>query len=334
MALEKFKAAPLPNPPAQYDPQYVRQLIRVIELYFSQLDSFSPNQAQSYRADNFYGGDFDGTNFTAVNVTTTNLTATTGTITNLTSTNATTTNLTAVNGQVDLLNAGRIDSQYTDTDALHVHTALIETITTANVYGGTYYGDGRFLQLPYEQFTSDQNQTAAALDQAYAITLNGSTYPDGITIVSNSRITFSKKGVYLLTYSVSLKNTTNDQQDIDIWLRYKGTNVTASNSRFTIPARKSSGTASYLIAVTPFMIDITADGDYVEVMWHPTSTSVSIEALPAVAFSAGVTPAIPSTPSVILTVQHISAQFPPVTRVAPLPAIGFGQIGNVSVSIS
>ena len=313
MALEKFKAAPLPNPPANYDPQYVRQLIRVIEIYFSQLDSFTPNQAQSYRADNFYGGDFSGGTFTADNVTTTNLDAT--------------------NGQINLLGAEYVGAEYVDTDALHAHTALVDTITVGSVYGGTYYGDGRWLQLPYEQFTSDQNQTAAALDQAYAVTLNGSTYPDGITIVSNSRITFSKKGVYLLTYSVSLKNTTNDQQDIDIWLRYKGTNVTASNSRFTIPARKSTGTSSYLIAVTPFMIDITADGDYVEVMWHPTSTSVSIEALPAVAFSAGVTPAIPSTPSVILTVQHISAQFPPVTRVAPLPVIGFGQIGNVSVSI-
>jgi hypothetical protein len=39
MALTKFRASPLPNPPAQYDPQYLRQLIRVIETYFSQLDS-------------------------------------------------------------------------------------------------------------------------------------------------------------------------------------------------------------------------------------------------------------------------------------------------------
>jgi hypothetical protein len=70
MALERFKAAPLPNPPAQYDPQYVRQLIRVIEIYFNQLDSITPNQAQSYRADNFYGGTFDGI-FAARQVTTT-----------------------------------------------------------------------------------------------------------------------------------------------------------------------------------------------------------------------------------------------------------------------
>jgi hypothetical protein len=55
MALTRFRASPLPNPPAQYDPQYLRQVIRVIETYFSQLDSNTPNYAQSYTADTFNG---------------------------------------------------------------------------------------------------------------------------------------------------------------------------------------------------------------------------------------------------------------------------------------
>ena len=55
MALDRFKAAPIPNPPSQYDPQYMRQVIRVIENYFSQLDSNTPNNAQKYTADTFNG---------------------------------------------------------------------------------------------------------------------------------------------------------------------------------------------------------------------------------------------------------------------------------------
>jgi hypothetical protein len=55
MALDKFRAAPIPNPPSQYDPQYMRQVIRVIETYFSQLDSRTPNNAQKYTADTFNG---------------------------------------------------------------------------------------------------------------------------------------------------------------------------------------------------------------------------------------------------------------------------------------
>lgn len=65
MALDKFRAAPIPNPPSDYDAQYMRQVIRVIETYFSQLDSRTPNNAQQYTADTFNGI------FAAKNVTTT-----------------------------------------------------------------------------------------------------------------------------------------------------------------------------------------------------------------------------------------------------------------------
>ena len=312
MALEKFKAAPLPNPPTQYDPQYLRQVIRVLEIYFSQLDSLTPNQAQSYRANAFYGGSFDGTDITADNVTATNLDV--------------------VNAVISNIDAQRVDADYTDTDALHADTALISTMTVNNVYGGTYYGDGRFLQLPYNQLSSTQNQTAASVAVAYALTLDTNEFPDGITIVSNSRITFAREGIYNIAYSIQFKNTVNDVETIDIWIRKNGTDIANSNSRFAIPARKSTGSPSYLIAVTPIMVDITADGQYIEIMWRVSNTGVSIEALPAVTASPGVTPAIPATPSIIVGVTHVSAQFPPTTRVAPLPVIGFGQIGNVSVN--
>jgi hypothetical protein len=64
MALDRFKAAPIPNPPAEYDAQYLRQVIRVIENYFSQLDSRAPNNAQQYTADLFVGGIFAAKNVT------------------------------------------------------------------------------------------------------------------------------------------------------------------------------------------------------------------------------------------------------------------------------
>jgi len=64
MALDKFKAAPIPNPPSEYDAQYIRQVIRVLETYFSQLDSRAGNNAQSYTADLFIGGIFATKNVT------------------------------------------------------------------------------------------------------------------------------------------------------------------------------------------------------------------------------------------------------------------------------
>jgi hypothetical protein len=311
MALDKFRAAPLPNPPAQYDPQYLRQVIRVLETYFSQLDSRTPNNAQKYTADEFVGGSFSGT---SVN-----------------STSISTITLDAVAADIDTQVSARIFADYLNTYAHRNGAQISNQIMSNMVYADFLHGDGRFISTPYNQLTSDQDQTAASVAVAYALTLNGDEFPNGISVVSNSRITFAQQGIYNVSYSIQFKNTTNDQQDIDIWLRYNGTDIANSNSRFTIPARKSSGNPSHLIAVTPIVVDIPADNGYIEIMWRVENTGVSIEHFPAVAASPGVTPAIPATPSAIIGITHVSAQFPPVTRVAPLPVFGFGQVGAISV---
>ena len=49
MAMEKFRAAPLPNPTVEYDAETQRQLIRVLEVYFNQLDSQTPLQAEYFK---------------------------------------------------------------------------------------------------------------------------------------------------------------------------------------------------------------------------------------------------------------------------------------------
>ena len=311
MALDKFNAAPLPNPPSQWDPQYMRQVIRVIETYFSQLDSLTPNSSQQYTADRFIGGSFSGTSINATSVNADTLSANQAVI-----------GYQASNG---ILTSALISYGHRN------GSQISESLMANEVYANNFYGDGRFISTPYNQLTSDIDQTAAAIDQAYAVTLNGSEFPNGISITSSSRITFAKTGIYNIAYSIQFKNTTNDQQDIDIWLRYNGTDIANSNSRFTIPARKSAGDPSHLIAVTPIVVDIFADNGYIEIMWRVENTGVSIEHFPAITAVPGVTPAIPATPSVIIGVTFISAQFPPTKRVAPLPVFGFGQIGSIEV---
>lgn len=311
MALDKFKAAPIPNPPTQWDPQYMRQVIRVIETYFSQLDSRAANNAQQYSADRFVGGSFSGTEIDATDINTDTFEA--------------------LYGHVDRLSADVVDSTYIDTDALRTDVAEITTVMGDAFYGGRFYGDGRFISTPYNQIISNTDQTAASVATAYAITYDVENYPDGISVVSNSQITFAEPGIYNIAYSIQFKNTNNDLETIDVWFRLNGTDIADSNTRFAIPARKSTGDPSYLVAVTPIMVDITAANQYVQIMWRVSNTAVTIEHLPAVTASPGVTPAIPATPSVIVGVTFISAQFPPATRVAPLPVFGFGQIGSIEV---
>lgn len=49
MAMEKFRAAPLPNPTPDYNLEQMQQLVRVIEMYFNQLDSQTPLQAEYFK---------------------------------------------------------------------------------------------------------------------------------------------------------------------------------------------------------------------------------------------------------------------------------------------
>ena len=49
MAMEKFRHSPLPRPRPEYSEEQMFQLIRVLELYFNQLDSQTPLQAEYFR---------------------------------------------------------------------------------------------------------------------------------------------------------------------------------------------------------------------------------------------------------------------------------------------
>jgi hypothetical protein len=313
MALDRFRAAPLPNPPPQYDPQYLRQVIRVLETYFSQLDSRTPNNAQKYTADEFVGGSFSGTDITATNVSTTRLDA--------------------IGGSIDNLTTQETFSEFTHTHSLQVDNAEIASLMASDVYANMFYGDGRFISTPYNQFQSSVDQTAASVDTAYALELEITDFANGIYMagVNDTEVTFSKAGVYRITYSLQFKNTTNDGQTIDIWFRYNGADVADSNTRFFVPPRKSVTDPSFVVAVTSYTGTAQNDNDYIEIMWRVSDVAVILEHLPAVTASPGVTPAIPATPSAIVQADFISAQFPPVTRVAPLPVFGFGEIGTISV---
>jgi len=305
---KKFVAPALPGAPPEYDSRRDDQLNYSLRLYFNLLDNYlaqltallnNGGPFDSLTADEFIGGTFDGG---AVN-------ATYGRFNNF-------------NGA-----AGTFD-------ALLTKSVVGTNIMGENFYGGRFYGDGRYINTPYNQFESHVSQTATNVADANFIELEVTDFADGITITgaNDTRITFTEAGIYFITYSLQFSNTSNDQQSIDIWIRYNGTDYANSNSRFFIPTRKSAGVPSHLIAVTTIAGDAINDNDYVEIMWRPSDIAVSLEYLPAVTASPGVTPDIPATPSAIVQASFVSAQFPLPQRIAPAPVFGFGEIGNVIVS--
>lgn len=153
---------------------------------------------------------------------------------------------------------------------------------------------------PYGAFQDTTDQTAANTTTAYAITFNTTDYSNGIYLSNSSRLNVRNYGIYNIQFSLQYKNTTNDGQDVDIWFRKNGTDVAASNSRFHMPARKSTGDPSHLIAAMNFFLEMNA-GDYAEIMWRTTDIGVSLEH-----YGTSTSPTRPSIPSAIVTVGYVA----------------------------
>jgi hypothetical protein len=160
---------------------------------------------------------------------------------------------------------------------------------------------GTYLNTPYGAFQDSTDQVAANTTTAYAITFNTTDYSNAVTLSNSSRLNVANSGLYNIQFSIQLKNTTNDGQDVDIWFRKNGTNIANSNSRFHLVARKGTGDPSHIIAALNFFVDMAAN-DYIEIVWRTENTGVSIEA-----FGTSTSPTRPAVPSVIATMTFVSS---------------------------
>lgn len=167
-----------------------------------------------------------------------------------------------------------------------------------NVLAGT---GGKFLSLPFGSFYDTTDQTAASTTVAYPITLNSTTLANGVSVESNSQITFEYEGVYNIQFSIQLANDDNATQDIDIWFRKNGVDIANSNSRFGLAPRKSAGDPYHVIGSLN-LIDSFLANDYVQLYWRTSNTAAYIES-----YTAPSSPTRPAIPSVILTATFVSS---------------------------
>jgi len=167
---------------------------------------------------------------------------------------------------------------------------------------GSLFGPrgGRFMNNPHGAFQDSTDQVAANTTTAYPVTFNTTDFANGVTIASGSRITVADAGIWNLQFSIQFTNTTNSSQDVDVWFRVNGTNVANSNSRFGFAPRKGAGDPYHTIAAINYFVSLNAT-DYVEIMWRPTDTGVSIEQ-----YAAGTSPTRPAVPSAIVTMTFVS----------------------------
>ena len=148
-------------------------------------------------------------------------------------------------------------------------------------------------------FSSSATQTGSTT-VGTAFTFNTTDYAGGVTLASNTRVTAPVAGTYNLQFSVQLQSTDVAPQDIYIWLRVNGTDVGGSAGRVGMPARKNPSDPFHAIYGWNYYLTLTA-GQYVEIIWLPTALTVSVPT-----YAAQTTPAIPSTQSVVVTMNQVS----------------------------
>jgi hypothetical protein len=159
---------------------------------------------------------------------------------------------------------------------------------------------GRYLAFPYGAFSDFTDQTTT-INTATLITLDTTDFSNGVSVAANSKITVEYAGIYNLQFSVQLQNLDNAPQDVFIWLKQNGTDITGSTGLVGMPARKSAGVPFHDIKGWNYFLSMNA-GDYVQIYWSTTNVDVTIQTYPASG-----TPTKPSTASVVATLSFVSA---------------------------
>lgn len=146
-------------------------------------------------------------------------------------------------------------------------------------------------------FWSNQDQTAAAANTGYAITLQH-TDPDssGVYISNSSHINFQNAGVYSIIFSIQFANTHVQIHDVNVWIKKNGSNLPDSDSKWSV-VESHGGEEGHAIGAVNFVLKLNA-GDYIELFWKTSDTRLIIQEDPAV-------PPAPAIPSVIVTATQV-----------------------------
>ena len=170
-------------------------------------------------------------------------------------------------------------------------------------YVGVKNPDGTELiwaRSPYAASFQDlSNQSALGNNLATPMECDTTDFAIGVTMVDNSKITFSRAGYYNIQFSAQLQNVSNTSEyNVSIWLRNSVGDVANSCTDVTIP-KKHGGGNGLLVAAWNLFIPASA-GSHIQIMWSTPSTDVSLAYL-----GTRTSPVRPGVPSVIITVNEV-----------------------------
>lgn len=175
--------------------------------------------------------------------------------------------------------------------------------------GGGFAGGLRGFQLsngmlqPHAMLLSNVDQANAGITRENLLTYDTVALSNGIRVVDNSKIYVPCSGQYLVTFTLQVSNRSNSVAEFEVWAKDTGVNYPLSNTRFDVLARKSAGVNAHVVpAITGIFTVTDPSVNYLQIAWWSGNIDVYLEQ-----YDAGVSPARPGIPSVILTINFLSA---------------------------
>jgi hypothetical protein len=175
--------------------------------------------------------------------------------------------------------------------------------------GGGFAGGVRGFQLsngillPNAMLLSNLDQDLTSTTTEELLTYDVVALSNGIRVVDNTKIYVPCSGQYLVTFRLQVSNRSNATQEVEIWAKDTGVNYPSSRTRFDIAARKDSSTWAHVVpTVTGIFTVNDPNVNYLELAWWASSTDVFLEH-----YGTDTSPARPAIPSVILTINFVSA---------------------------
>ena len=126
---------------------------------------------------------------------------------------------------------------------------------------------------------------------------NTTTLSSGVVLSASTRFVTLNAGVYCLQFSAQLNKTSSNTDEVAIWFRKNGVDLTNSNTEMQVAKQGSFGK---LVASWNIMESMNAN-DYLELVW--ASADITYELLGE---SATIVPYVkPATPSIIVTISQV-----------------------------
>jgi hypothetical protein len=173
-------------------------------------------------------------------------------------------------------------------------TGTASFATSASYALTSSYASNGTSTLSVGTFYDTTTQTILSSASA-SLQLNTAVIQDGVTVVSNSRITVTRTGIYNLQFSAQLSTPGGGSPDVHIWLRKNGTNIANTNTGVVMQNSNQKQVAAW-----NFVESLIA-GDFLELVAYLNGGSSVL----FLAEAAGPTNGGVGVPSMIVTMTQI-----------------------------